>query len=305
MIIFEKTAYAGWQNCYRLSNGQIEMVVTADIGPRIIHFGLLHGENELRVIAEDAGQTGGESFRFYGGHRLWIAPEDARRTYMPDNRPVQVLTDEEDTIRFVPPAEEAAGIQKEIAVCMDPDRSLVHVRHRVTNTGMWAVNFAPWALTVMASGGMAIVPLPPRGAHPKDLLPTSSMVLWAYTDLSDPRWVFGREFVCLKQDPAAATPQKVGMLHPDGWAGYFRKGNLFLKRFPYQPGAVYPDMGCNFETFTDAGMLELESLGALQTLEPGQTVEHCETWGLFGNVAALDSEAAIRAHVLPLVKELE
>ena len=36
----EKTEYKGWQNCYRVSNGQIELIVTGMWGPRIIRFGL-------------------------------------------------------------------------------------------------------------------------------------------------------------------------------------------------------------------------------------------------------------------------
>ena len=35
----ERTSYGGWPNCYRLSNGLIDLVVTADVGPRIIRLG--------------------------------------------------------------------------------------------------------------------------------------------------------------------------------------------------------------------------------------------------------------------------
>ena len=32
----EKTEYAGWKNCYRVTNGEIELIVTGDVGPRIV-----------------------------------------------------------------------------------------------------------------------------------------------------------------------------------------------------------------------------------------------------------------------------
>ena len=34
----EKTAYKGWANCYRVTNGEVELLVTSDVGPRIIRF---------------------------------------------------------------------------------------------------------------------------------------------------------------------------------------------------------------------------------------------------------------------------
>jgi len=32
----EKTEYKGWPNCYRVSNGEVELIVTGDVGPRVI-----------------------------------------------------------------------------------------------------------------------------------------------------------------------------------------------------------------------------------------------------------------------------
>ena len=33
-----KINYRGWPNSYRMSNGEVELVVTADVGPRIIRY---------------------------------------------------------------------------------------------------------------------------------------------------------------------------------------------------------------------------------------------------------------------------
>jgi hypothetical protein len=37
----EKTEYAGWKNCYRVTNGEVEVIVTGDVGPRVIRFGFV------------------------------------------------------------------------------------------------------------------------------------------------------------------------------------------------------------------------------------------------------------------------
>src|SRR5690606_35403023 len=113
-----------------------------------------------------------------------------------------------------------------------------------------------WALSVMAPGGMGILPLPPRGTHPEDLLPTSTLTLWSYTDLSDPRWTFGERFIRLQQDSNSAKPQKIGASVPDGWAAYQLGDTVFLKAFRPHTGGHYPDKNCSVEMFTNSEMLE-------------------------------------------------
>ena len=88
MQTFEKVNYRGWPNCYRLSNGILELIITADVGPRIIRFGFVGQDNEFAEFEDMMGQTGGDEWKIYGGHRLWHAPEIPGRTYFPDNTPV-------------------------------------------------------------------------------------------------------------------------------------------------------------------------------------------------------------------------
>ncbi len=298
----ETVQYNGWQNCQRISNGTIEIIATTDVGPRIIRFGFVDEENEFREVPEHAGLAGGDEWRSYGGHRLWHAPENQPRTYLPDNAPVafQVLL---NGLRLTQPVENRTGIQKEIEIEFRGDNHLRAI-HRLKNTGLFALELAPWALSVMAPGGVAVLPLPERGLHPRDLLPSSSITLWAYTDLSDPRWTFGRQFVMLRQDAACQTPQKIGGEISAGWCAYARQGHLFVKRFQFQAGAQYPDRNCNVEIFTNQKMLELETLGPLVKLQPGETVTYAEDWNLLRDVPLPQSEADVIQNILPLVSSL-
>ena len=50
------------------------------------------------------------------------------------------------------------------------------------------------------------------------------------------------------------------------------------------PPQAHPDLGCSFETFTNADMLELETLGPMTRLAPGESVTHTERWSLHGGV---------------------
>jgi hypothetical protein len=294
----EKIAYKGWNDCIRLANRTLEMILTANVGPRIIRLGLIGQPNELYEDEAWIGKSGDSEFHTYGGHRLWRAPEDPILTYVPDNRPVTVEPTP-DGVHLLPPPEKSTGIQKEWFVWLDPQQTHARIRHRLSNGGTSPIRLAPWALTVMASEGVAVLPLPPRGSHPDNLLPTSRLAMWAYTDMTDPRWVWGQKYILLRQDPQKSPPQKIGASVPDGWAAYCRHGHLFIKLFTFQPDQEYPDLGSSAALFTNGDILEVETLGPLALLSPGQSVDHTEDWFLFDGVAAPADDRDVDRLIIP------
>lgn len=291
--------YNGWSKCARISNGKVEVIVTTEVGPRIVRLGFTGGQNFMQEVEADKGQTGGDKFRFYGGHRLWHSPEHPTRTYFPENGPVQVK-EIDGGLHFRPAPETPNGIQKELEVRISADEARLELTHRLLNVGPWAMELAPWAITACAAGGTAVIPLPPRGTHTAQLLPTSTLALWAYTDLSDPRWTLALDHILLRQSVEHPTPQKMGALVPDGWAAYALNEDLLVKHFKTQAQATYPDFGCSAEVFTNGEMLEVETLGPVVNLQPGATVEHVETWNLYHD-AQLPG-AAKSGGLWPLVK---
>lgn len=302
MNTVKTVSYRGWQHCRRLANDDVELIVTADVGPRIIRFGFVGGDNMFKEFDAMMGKRGGKTWRIYGGHRLWHAPEIEPRTYYPDNQPVAV-EQHKDCVRFIQPVESTTGIQKEIDVVLPRIGARVKVIHRLRNTGSWTVQLAPWALSVMAPTTRAIIPLPPRGSHTENLLPVNTMTMWAYTDMSDRRWRWGEKFISLQQEPGNAKPQKAGWRVPDGWLAGWRDGQVFVKRFAHVPGAIYPDHGCNVEVFTNDEMIELETLGPIASIEPGATVEHVEHWFLHRIAANAQTDAEISRSILPAVRQ--
>jgi len=299
----ERIAYKGWPNCFRLSNDLVDLVVTTDVGPRIIRYGFVGGANEFKEYAEEMGKTGGEDYHVYGGHRLWHAPEDAIRTYFPDNYMVGVRAFPK-FLRVTQLTEPTTGIQKEMDIRLDPNTSHVQVTHRLTNNNLWEIELSVWGLSVMEVGGVAILPLPPRGEHPRDILPTGNLVLWPYTNLSDPRWTLGRRFILFRQGARWPMPQKIGALVPDGWIAYARAGHLFVKRFEFYPDAIYPDLGSSAELFNRVDMAEMETLSPQVILAPGETVEHDEDWYLLKDVPQPETEADVEKNVEPKVLSL-
>src|SRR3954463_6853007 len=149
-VKIEKINFKGWPNSYRMTNGEVELVVTGDVGPRIIRYGFVGGQNLFKEHAAEIGKSGESTWQNRGGHRLWVAPEappDSPITYAVDNSPVKInLT--AGALEATPPLDRAAGLQKQIAVKMSAGGS-VEVLHRITNRNAWTVELAAWGLTVL------------------------------------------------------------------------------------------------------------------------------------------------------------
>ncbi len=279
----EKTEYKGWKNCYRITNGEIEAIVTGDVGPRIIRFALVGSQNLFKEFSDQLGKSGEEKFQLRGGHRVWKAPEDPVASWAPDNVPVEIQITAAGIIAREP-VEPLTKLQKEIEVRMAESGARMTVINRITNRGLFPLRFSAWALTMMAPGGVAVSGFPPRGKHPINLEATNPLVMWAYTNLADPRWKFTKKYLTLRQDPNNADAQKLGMFNADTWAAYLLNSEAFLKRTKAESAKTYPDFGCSFETFTNNEFLEIETLGPMTDMPPGQTVEHAEHWALFRDV---------------------
>lgn len=301
----EKVECAGLPGCYKLSNGTVELILTTDVGPRIIRYAFCGEENILGEVPDAVVETELGQWRPLGGHRLWTAPEAKPRSYAPDNDSVMFEFEGSHALRLTAQVEAATGIQKEMRVVLDAAGTGVQVHHKITNRNLWAIETAPWALTIMNGGGEAIFPQEPFRAWSEYLLPARPLVLWHYTNLSDPRWTFSRKYIRLRSDEKLAEPQKIGLLNKQGWGAYLRHETLFIKRAAYIEGATYPDYNCNFETYTAGSFIEVESLAPLERLEPGKSVEHTERWFLFRNINAGATEESLDAALLPLLAQTE
>ena len=299
----QKTSFEGWQQNVALFNGHAELVITLDVGPRIISYRTLRGQNVLKNYPDQMGLSGESEWKIRGGHRLWIAPE-SELSYALDNSPVkhELLP---NGVRMENDPVAPWGVRKVLTVQMAENSSEVTLEHRAINESNRPIEISTWGLSVMAPGGLEIIPLPPLGEHPRDLLPNRLMVPWPYTDMTDPRWRFGSESITLRQTHDG-TPTKLGLTHKEKWVAYLNGDSLFVKTFDYVEGAVYPDFGCNFETFTNTEMLEIESLSPLRKLQPGESVAHTEKWYLQGEVSQPASlhEQDLDAWITPILLKL-
>lgn len=277
--------YKTFGNCLEISNGIVKLLVTIDVGPRVINYSFVDGENMMFEDTERNFSSSGPAFEkfgggtwyIYGGHRLWTSPEAMPKSYYPDNDPVPYELIENGAV-FKPVMQKWNQYQYEITITLDPDTSHVCLTHKVKNCAAWDVTLAPWTLTVLSPGGYEIVAQPTKDTG---LLGNRLLALWPYTNMMDRRVTWGTKYIALKQEPGHPDKFKVGLNSEHGFAMYFNHGDLFIKQYTPVENGNYPDGGMSFETFTNDLFLEMESLGEITSIPPDTSVTHTEHWSLF------------------------
>lgn len=269
-----------------LSNGTVEFSVSLDVGPRIISFKTVNGENIMfndynDVVSKDISHVYGEGkvWHIYGGHRLWLSPEEDA-TYYPDNGKVSYQMTENGII--VSP-----GIWKKTNVIPKMeinfiDSHKIEVKHQIKNTGDKR-EFCIWGLTVMKAGGELKFNL---SNDEKQYLPNRNLVFWPYDDLCDKRFRLENGEVYLKSDVSIPEPYKIGAFNSHFRAIYNIELNgqkvKFIKKTLNVPdNGNYPDYCCNFECYCSNYIHEIESLSQIKVLEKDGIMEHTEFWEIY------------------------
>jgi hypothetical protein len=262
-----------------LTNPYLRLDFLADRGPRLVRL-LLNGSKE-NILGETPGVRWGTPYGdyvVYGGHRLWHAPEVYPSTYVPEESPI-VIDELADGLRLYRPPEEATGISKTIEVHLLPEKPVVMLDHILKNECGLPLELAAWAITQLPLGGTVILPQATKPLDSNGLQPNRSLALWPYSHWQDERMVLADDLVLVRAW-AKMPPLKVGLMNRSGWSAYLRNRVLLVKQFQPQPDLPHPDFGSNVECYVDDKAIELETLGPLTQLAPGESAKLRETWEL-------------------------
>jgi hypothetical protein len=267
---------------HSIENQFLRLDFLAQAGPRLVR--LIPAGSQVNLLAETPEQswvtTAGE-FHIWGGHRLWHSPEVHARTDIPDDSGV-FIEDLPAGVRLSRPAD-ASGIAKVIEVHLEPARPALRLVHFLRNDGLWPVKIAPWAITQVPLGGQAVIPC--AAPEKEGLLPNRLFVFWPYSNLQDPRLHISDAHIRV-DGVGMPDPFKIGLYNAHGWIGY-AFGDFFLRKsFTPQGIASGPDFGCNTELWVRERFLEIETLGPLDWVAPGQTITHEETWDILPRTQA-------------------
>ena len=162
-----------------IENDALRLDYLTTVGPRLI--GLYSKQTGMELLVETPDihwPTPHGEYYLYGGHRIWKAPEDSFYNCPEDNVTV-VNENHRVTLRN---NVDASGLQKEISFCLDENRVLL--THQITWHGSEPIELAPWTITQLPLGGVAILP---QSGLTAGSMPTRNFALWPYATIDDPR----------------------------------------------------------------------------------------------------------------------
>ncbi len=308
-------SWHGWPQAVKLSNGVVEAVVVPQIG-RVMAFEFA-GHPETNPLYENPDWTPAKNhlpksgeWANYGGDKVWPAPQSdwprfIGRDFPPDRsfdglpEIVHLLP---NGLRLSSPTSTEFGLHVERTITLRPGQPRLFLTQMLARTLPGVApdrSLAVWGITQVTGDGLFVLPLPSLAAARTSPFPLGYQSLssppvappfWRVTTVGNRRVLLGR------RDPA--NSHKVATKARDGWLVHVSDtGIVFTEHSPVISGGVYPDDNSPGEVYSNAGAsnyLEMETLGPLTPVRPGQSLTTQIVWHLSRLPAAPadDSEAA-------------
>lgn len=285
-VNFEGTAvieYRGYKHCIELRNKSLRVVLCPEMGGRVLAYEL-NGKN---IIYSDPKSDGAlyspdNPNPYADGGRFDIGPEQ----FIPQ-RPALFVGRWEGAIIGIREAEmisqkdTSTGVQLIRHFRLDENSSRLYVTQTIRNISDDTKYYSHWSRTFVKGGGISMTPLNPRSRFPKGYLIYASGIMdFRPADTLNVRVRNG-----ILEITGAPQRPKFVMDIADGWSAYIGLDDqLFIKKFPVYPGRIYGEMSAANAVIwynTEGRMCEIEPLGPLETIEPGEQVSFTETWYLF------------------------
>jgi hypothetical protein len=277
-------AYLGWTNALRMINGAAEVVVVPEVG-RVMQIrfkgeeGAFWDNPALHGRPPDAGS---KDWLNFGGDKSWPSPQAdwpkvTHRGWPPppafDQMPVVVKIDGPE-VTLTSAVDPWFGIRTARVLELHPTEPRLTIRttyHKVEGS---RVKVGVWIITQLRDPALVVVPLPAKSSFAEGFDRQSGDNLAA--DLS-----VTKGLLALRRHPTKST--KVGT---DAatllWIGDKTMVRIDSSRIE---GGEYPDNGSSAEVYTNGGedwkYVELEMLGPVAMMKPGDTLSQTNTYTLF------------------------
>lgn len=279
--------YFGYDDSIELSNDVCTVKLTPSVGGKIMSY-QLNGKEALEIIPEEAGyryDPDSEERIFSGGGRfdfglearvpprkeLWVGPWQGEIT-----GPRQAT--------LTSPEHEGTGIQVIRVFTLARSGSHLSCEQILVNISDETKRYNHWSRTFGKGGGIVVIPLSDWSRyhyHYAMYEPEGRINIVPENDTISIR------DNCLVITGAPEFP-KLGMDSMEGWFSYLIPNDLlFVKKYPVFPNKLYGERIPmtisiwyveNFRDFLTA--TELEPIGPLETIAPGERVSFTEEWYL-------------------------
>ncbi|GIV16481.1 MAG: hypothetical protein KatS3mg022_1916 [Armatimonadota bacterium] len=278
----ERVSYKGWQDCYRLTNGTVELVVVPSIA-RIMHYGFVGEPNMLWVNPATEGRPvkPGE-WPNHGGDKAWVWPQDewemrTGRGWPPPSATDQVPHQAEiiagNVIRLTSPLVAGYGVRIVREIRLEPSGTRVHILTRLEKVREGAdFAVAAWVVAQLPVPELLLIRL-----H------SGSALSDGYKLFSPDPWKAVRRLGADILLPERRTDVAVKLGCDADILAWFKPPYLVVHHSPiaslsdFKPG----DHAQIFSNSDTLPYIELEFTSPLKVLRNGESVSLEVTWDLY------------------------
>lgn len=275
-------AQYGYNNCIELKNNDVRVVLEPNMGGRIIVYEL-NGKNVLHRNPEQDGII-------YEPGKL-IEPAGGRFDIGPENiippRPALYFGKWEGKItgkrqaQLISQRDTSTGVQLIRIFKLDDHGSKLTYTQIIRNIDSQTKHYCSWSRTFAKGGGISLTPLNPESRFPKGYLIYGPGRVMDFMPAQEPNFRVRNGILEIIGPPERP---KFVMDVSEGWLAYLtRDDQLFIKKFPVYPDRVYGEMSAANVSiwYFREEMCEIEPMGPMETIKPGEEATFTETWYLY------------------------
>lgn len=275
--------YFGHKNCVVLQNADTRVVLTGEGGGRVLEYAW-KGQNAIYLSPAQKG------WRWDPAKEVpWEGPTGGRLDIGPENtipaHPELWLGDWTVEItgprqaRMTSVEDGPTGVQLVREFRLEEKGSHLSCTQIIRNVSDQVQRWGHWSRTFAPGGGIVVVPLSASSRFPQHYVRYGPGPVMNFQP-NDPMIRRRGDFLEILGTPQQA---KLGMDSMEGWFAYLMDSDLaFVKRYRTYPDRVYGEMAALSISiwYYKNEMCELEPIGPLEELDPGEAAAFTEDWWL-------------------------
>ena len=277
--------HRGWNDAIILRNPVVEAVVVPSVG-RVMQFRFVgteagpFWENEKLAGQPIPPEPWKAAHGSFGGDKTWPAPQSAWKWPPPvafDAAAHTARVAPDGSVTLSSPADPRSGLRASRHISLDPTEPVLCITTTYEKISGEPTPVAVWVIAQLRDPVAIFMPVPPGSLFPNGHAPT-----W-----KEPEGTLRREGDALRLTRSRTTSQKTGNDGTD--LVWVSETQILRISIPRVSGTPCTHDGCSVEVYTNADpvpYVELETLGPLVTLRPGERTAATTTYRLASRTAA-------------------
>jgi hypothetical protein len=248
------------ESIFTINSANVKVIINSTIGGRVISFKV---DDKETLSGPDINK------RFYGS-TLWLSPEGKWKGQgLLDNGNYKVNNFNDNYLHLTSINDTILGFEFEKMFRSNPSDSSIIIQYTIRNISKSSQQVAPWEVTRVPTGGMAIIAKrsPENIPTPNQMYPLMKII-----EINNTIWY--------PYDTSKVSAEKLFMEGGEGWIAYVKDRILFLKKIPVIAAERSAPNEKNIELYVnkDKTYIELENQGEYQNLLPGESLFYEVKW---------------------------